>query len=410
MRGEVDRAPFAAAVMATTRGFAAHPANPLLSGVELRVADDRLEVRGFDYEVATKLTLPADASDAGRVLVNGRLLTEICRTLAAERVTLDAGGSTLSVRCGAARFELSLVPLDEYPEPPEQPPAFGSVSPAALRTAVAQVSIAAGRDDALPSLTGIRLEARPRGLTLVATDRYRIAESVLPWLDEGPATEIATLLPARTLDHLAKVLAAPSAGTAAATEHAGPDAVTLGFHATESGGWFGALRGDGRSVRARPIDAPFVRHDRFWPETHTSLVEVDLAALAGAVRRVTVVSERYTPIRLRCEDDVVRLAAHGDGADRASEDVPATLAGEPIEIGFNPTYLLDALREITAPRVRLYFTTPSRPAVVAPAPASDEATEPASTDVIDAADVAETERLRTPTFRHLVMSMRLSEG
>lgn len=411
MQCTVDRAPFAAAVAATTRGFAAHPANPLLGGVELRVDGDRLEVRGFDYEVATLLTLPADDVRTGRVLVNGRLLTEVSRSLAGDRVTLEATDSTLSVHCGAARFELSLVPLDEYPEPPKQPPAFGSVSAAALRTAVAQVGVAAGRDDALPSLTGIRLEARPRGLTLVATDRYRIAECVLPWVDGGPDEELATLLPARTLDHLAKVLAAPSAE--AGSGGAGGTSITLGFHATDSGGWFGAWHADGRSVRARPIDAPFVRHDRFWPASSASVVEVDVAALTGALKRVTVVAERYTPVRLRCEPDVVRLSAHGDGADRAAEDVPATLTGEPIVIGFNPVYLLDALREVTGTRIRLYCTTPSKPAVVAPAPAAEGTTDAdhASTSGgVDPIDVAAVERLRTPTFRHLVMSMRLPDA
>ena len=179
MKLQVERDPLAEAVAWTARALPARPTAPVLAGMRLQ-AGSELTLSTFDYEVSAQSTIPVQADEPGTVLVSGRLLAEIVRSLPARPVDLTTDGTRTTVKCGSATFTLMLLPTEEYPTLPGMPETTGTIGADTFASAISQVAIAAGRDDTLPALTGIRMEINEDTLTLVATDRYRLAVRELP--------------------------------------------------------------------------------------------------------------------------------------------------------------------------------------------------------------------------------------
>jgi DNA polymerase-3 subunit beta len=217
---------------------------------------------------------------------------------------------------------------------------------------VTQVAVAAGRDDMLPTLTGIRVEIEGETLTLGATDRYRLAVRELTWHPGRPDISAVALVPARTLLDAAKTLAP-----------AGQVTIALG---SESQDTLIGIAAGGRHTTSRLIDGEWVPNYRrlFPPETAT-VARVEISALIESVKRVSLVAERNTPIRLAFDDGQVVLEA-GSGEDaQASEALQADVQGPAIATGFNPTYLLDGLQALGTPFVHMSFTeTTMKPVVI----------------------------------------------
>ena len=205
MKLQVERDHLAEAVAWTARALPARPTAPVLAGMRLHAGTD-LTLSTFDYEVSAQATVPVITDEEGAVLVSGRLLAEIVRSLPAKPVDLVTDGTRATLKCGSATFTLVLLPEEEYPTLPEMPPLTGSVGSDAMASAIAQVAIAAGRDDTLPALTGIRIEICGDTLTLVATDRYRLAVRELRWNPAQPDLSTAVLVPARVLGETARAL------------------------------------------------------------------------------------------------------------------------------------------------------------------------------------------------------------
>ena len=206
MKLQVERDHLAEAVAWTARALPARPTAPVLAGMRLH-AGAELTLSTFDYEVSAQATVPVITDEEGAVLVSGRLLAEIVRSLPAKPVDLATDGTRATLKCGSATFTLVLLPEEEYPTLPDMPPLTGSVGSDALASAIAQVAIAAGRDDTLPALTGIRIEIVGDRLTLVATDRYRLAVRELRWNPAAqPDLDTAVLVPARVLGETARAL------------------------------------------------------------------------------------------------------------------------------------------------------------------------------------------------------------
>ncbi|MDT4929105.1 MAG: polymerase subunit beta, partial [Pseudonocardiales bacterium] len=207
MKFRVERDALADAVTWAARSLASRPTLPVLAGLMLRVDGDQLSVSGFDLEASTEVDLEVTAGESGQALVSGRLLADITRALPPHPVDVAVDGSRLTIACGAARFTLPGMPVDDYPRLPSMPTTAGTVEGAEFAAAVAQVAVAAGRDDTLPMLTGVRLEIDGDQLTLAATDRYRLAVRELTWNPGDPAAAAAqVLVPARTLADAAKSL------------------------------------------------------------------------------------------------------------------------------------------------------------------------------------------------------------
>src|SRR5271169_918796 len=195
---------FADAVAWVARNLPTRPAMPVLAGVLLTGSDDGLTISGFDYEVSAEVRVAAEIASPGTVLVSGRLLSDITRALPDKPVDVQVEGTRVSLTCGSARFSLPTMAVEDYPTLPALPEETGALPSDVFAEAISQVAIAAGRDDTLPMLTGIRVEISGEAVVLAATDRFRLAVRQLTWSTSSADIEAAVLVPAKTLAEAAK--------------------------------------------------------------------------------------------------------------------------------------------------------------------------------------------------------------
>lgn len=349
------REDFAEAVAWVARILPSRPTVPVLSGVLLTGSDDGLTISGYDYEVSAEVRVAAEIASPGSVLVSGRLLSDITRALPAKPVDVSVEGTRVALSCGSARFSLPTMAVEDYPTLPALPDDTGVVGSDVFSQAISQVAVAAGRDDTLPMLTGIRVEISGEKVVLAATDRFRLAVRELTWSTDSAGVEAAVLAPAKTLAEAAK----------AATD--GAD-VHLSLGSGESVGKDGLLgiRSGGKRTTSRLLDAEFPKFRQLLPAEHTAIATIDVAELTEAIKRVALVADRGAQIRMEFGADVLRLSAGADDVGRAEEDLPVEFSGDPLTIAFNPTYLTDGLGSLHSEKVTFGFTTPSRPAVLRP--------------------------------------------
>ncbi|OMH23311.1 DNA polymerase III subunit beta [Tersicoccus phoenicis] len=348
MKFSVDRDVLAEAVTWTARSLSPRPPVPVLSGLLLKAGSGTVSLSSFDYEISANLQFAADVAEEGTVLVSGRLLADICRSLPSAPVEIATDGAKITLSCRNSRFNLATMPENDYPELPALPPIGGVVDGGAFAQAVSQVIIAASRDDTLPILTGVRIEFEGETMTLLSTDRYRLAMRELTWRPSSAGLSTSVLVKARTLNEVARTL-----GSGGDLSIALSDANELiGF---ESGG---------RRTTSLLVDGDYPKIRSLFPDATPIHASVRTADLVEAVRRVSLVAERNTPIRMAFTEGTLALDA-GTGEDaQASEAIEATLTGEPITVAFNPHYLSEGLGAFTTDHVRFSFTTPPKPAVV----------------------------------------------
>ncbi|HEU4543454.1 MAG TPA: DNA polymerase III subunit beta [Jiangellaceae bacterium] len=351
MKFRLERDVLADAVAWTARTLPNRPTVPVLAGLRIDAAEGSVTFSSFDYEVSGRCEVPAEVADPGTALVSGRLLADIARALPNRTVDLTSDGTKVVITCGSARFTLLTLPIDEYPALPELPEASGTVDGEVFAEAVSQVAVAAGRDDMLPTLTGIRVEIEGERVVLAATDRYRLAVREFTWRPARPEVSAIALVPARTLVDAARTLA-PSGE------------ITLALAGTDQDSLLGLAAG-GRRTTSRLIDGEWVpNYQRLFPTEIETTARVEMSALIESVRRVALVAERNTPVQLSFDDgQVVLEAGSGDDA-QASEALPASVDGPAMTTGFNPSYLLDGLQAVNAPFAVLSFTDPKKAAVL----------------------------------------------
>lgn len=362
MKFRVVREDFADAVAWVARSLPTRPTIPVLAGVLLTGTDEGLTISGFDYEVSAEVKVSAEIASAGSVLVSGRLLSDITKALPAKPVEVSVEGTRVSLTCGSARFSLPTLAVEDYPALPALPEETGVIASDLFAEAIGQVAVAAGRDDTLPMLTGIRVEISGESVVLAATDRFRLAVRELTWVTTAGDVEAAVLVPAKTLAEAAK------AGTDGNQVH-----LALGSGASVGKDGLLGIRSEGKRSTTRLLDAEFPKFRQLLPAEHTAVATIGVAELTEAIKRVALVADRGAQIRMEFSDDTLKLSAGADDVGRAEEDLPVDFAGEPLTIAFNPTYLTDGLGSLHSERVTFGFTTPSRPAVLRPAGEDDGA-------------------------------------
>jgi DNA polymerase-3 subunit beta len=351
----VERDVLADAVAWAARSLPVRPSVPVLAGLLIEASDDGLVLSTFDYETSARATLSAQVSDEGRALVSGRLLADICRSLPDKPVDMLLDGTRVSLTCGSARFSLQTMPVEDYPTLPDMPAATGTVDAEAFAHAVGQAVTAAGRDDMLPVLTGVRIEIDGSTISLLATDRFRLSHRELDWNPRTPDESAAALVPARVLGDTAKALTAGSE-------------VTIALASTGTGegiiGFEGEAPGGVRRTTTRLLDGEFPKVRSLFPSEHQTTALVDRSALVESVKRVALVAERNTAVQLAFSDGVLTLDAGSGDEAQASESIEAAINGEDITTGFNPQFLLDGLTAIDDSVVELAFTQASKPVVI----------------------------------------------
>jgi DNA polymerase III subunit beta len=348
----VERDVLAEAVAWAARALPVRPPVPVLAGLLLEVAETDLTLSSFDYEVSAQVGVEVTAAEGGRALVSGRLLAEITRSLPAQPVDISVDGARMTVTCGSARFTLPTLPVDDYPTLPDMPAASGVVGSDAFAAAVAQVAVAAGRDDTLPVLTGVRLEIDDDTLTLAATDRYRLAVRELKWQPGAGGQSATALVPARTLADTARSLTSGAE-------------VTIALAAGGVGEGMIGFEGGGRRTTSRLLEGEFPKYRSLFPSTYSATAKVPTGPFVEAIKRVSLVAARNSSVRLSfaAAGSVVLEAGGGEDA-QASETLDCAFDGDDLTIGFNPGYLLDGLGAIDSDTAQIGFTAPTKPAVV----------------------------------------------
>jgi len=325
--------------------------------------------------------VPGEVSEPGKALVSGRLLADITRSLPARPVDVatEESDRKVVVTCGSSRFTLQTLPSEDYPSLPDMPSAAGTLAGDEFAAAVAQVAIAAGRDDTLPVLTGIRIEFEGDRLVLAATDRYRLAVREIMWRPDRPDLSAIALVQGRSLADTARALGDSDSVTIALAEGGTGDGL-IGFE--------GAAGGESRRTTNRLLDGEFPKYRALLPAESNATAVVETSAFIDTVKRVALVADRNTPIRLAfSEGEVVLEAGTGDEA-QATEALTCEYEGEPITIAFNPVFLQDGLQALGTSHAELSFTTSTKPAVMSGRNKADEPSD--------------------ATYRYLIMPVRLS--
>ena len=377
MKFRVDRDVLGEAVAWVARELPTRPVVPVLSGLLMEARTDGLTLSCFDYEVSARVELPAEVGEPGTALVPGRLLADITRSLPPDDVEFTTATGLVVLTCGSAEFALVSLPLEEYPKLPELPAVAGTVDGGMLASAASQVVPSSSRDDTLPMLTGVNIDFDGHALTLAATDRYRLAVRTVPWLPADPKVRASALVPARTLADVARTMG-PGKPVTIAFGQADPDG------ARPADGII-SFEGGGRRLTARLIGTDFIRYESRFPASFEARAELPAAPFTEAVRRVSLVADRASPVQLAFRPDVVVVEAQSDGRARGVESVPMHFTGTSQVISFNPHYLLDGLTAAAlcgqapggqppggesgqqipgAGRIGLDFTSPAKPALI----------------------------------------------
>nr|WP_062340951.1 DNA polymerase III subunit beta [Herbidospora sakaeratensis] len=363
MKVQVNRDVLAEAVGWCARILPTRPALPVLTGLLLDASGD-LRISAFDYDVSARADVDAAVAEPGQVLLPGRVLAEIVRSLPGDVVDITTSGNEAVLTCGSAEFGLLTMPADDFPTLPPMPAKVGAVGGALFASAVAQVAVAASRDNTLPMLTAIRVDTDGVNMTMAATDRYRIAARDFLWHPETEGTSHGAMIPAKVLVDVAKSL------------RVGEVSVCLG-------GNVAGFESAGKSTTVRLLDEQFIdyrsRLDGNWGIKAT----VSVQPFLEAIRRVALVAGAHSAVRLSFSQGQVLIQAAGDEIGRGAEAMQADLDGDDILIAFQPHFLLEGLAGVETEQAVIHLDSPTRPALIT-----------------DAGD--------DPAFRYLVMSLRIN--
>ena len=350
MKFVVERDPLIDAVNWVARSLSVKPIQIALLGIMIDVSES-ITLTGSDLETSTKAIVGADIATKGRVLVPGRLLAEIVRSLPAKPVTFLLEGTRVLVTAGSAKFTLPTLPANEYPNLPQLPQSAGEIPGDVFAAAVHQVAIAAGKDDSLPTLTGVHIEINKKTITLAATDRYRLAVKEINWSPQDENLEVTTLLRARTLADAAKSLA-------------GSGQITFALSPSASNEKLVGFVSDEKTMTSRTLDGSFPPFRHLLPTESTAEATIEVAPFLDSVRRVALVTDKTVPLRLVFANNTLKLEAGTGEEAQATEELAINYSGENINIAFNPTFLTDGLQAINTPCGHISFTGDKKPAVL----------------------------------------------
>jgi DNA polymerase-3 subunit beta len=329
------------------RAVSARTAVLVLGGIRLRIANGQLELAATDMELSLRTSLEADVDGEGEVVVPGRLLLDIVRSLPAADVSIEqrSDESVLVVEAGSASYRLHTYSSEDFPRLPDvESVQLHQVDREALLETIGRVGRSASRDESRPVLTGIFVQFEPSKLIMAATDSYRLAVKETPL--SSTLGELDAIIPARALQELARIAA-------------GADEMQLGVH--ENHVVFGI---DDAWLTTRRIDGQFPNYRQLLPEQFEHELQLPREELLDVVRRVALMAQRNSPLRLRFAEGELTVSAQTQDVGEARESLPVPYAADPLEIGFNADFLRDGLESVDSPTVRVKLISPLRPAVL----------------------------------------------
>jgi DNA polymerase III subunit beta len=330
-----------------SRGVSTRTTVQILAGILLRASEGKLELAATDMELSLRTSLEAQIEADGSVVVPGRLLLELARLLPEAEVTLEhkLEEAAVEIRSGSASYRLHTYNAEDFPRLPDAEAAERhEVDRETLLETVARVSRSASRDESRPVLTGVLMRFEPGKLVMAATDSYRL--SVKETAVDGTVPELEAIVPARALGGLARIAQAG-------------EEIELGVHENQV-----VFSTGDALLTTRRIDGQFPNYKQLVPETFDHELSLPRDELLDVVRRVAVMAQRNSPLRLRFADGELTVSAQTQDVGEARESLPAAFTGEPLEIGFNADFLRDGIESVAGEQLRLKLISPLRPAVL----------------------------------------------
>jgi len=346
LRITVEKDELATKLGIVARGVSSRTAVLVLGGIQLRAEGGRLHLAATDMEVSLRASMDATVTGEGVVIVPGRLLLDIARSLPDSKVSIEhrPEEAVVVLTSGTANYRLHTYSSEDFPRLPDvESGTLHAVDREALVETVARVGRSASRDESRPVLTGILVRFEPGKIVMAATDSYRLA--VKETAVEATLPELEAIIPARALQELARI--------------ASSDEIQLGL--LENHVVFGA---DGTWLTTRRIDGQFPNYRQLLPEQFEHELAMPREEVLEVVRRVSLMAQRNSPIRLRFGDGELTVSAITQDVGEARESVPAPYNGDPLEIGFNAEFLRDGLDSVDSDSVTFKLISPLRPVVL----------------------------------------------
>ena len=347
MKFQVNKDVLSDAVSFAVRLLPQRTTLPILGGILIEADANALRLSVFDYEVSAQAEIVAKVETSGRVLVSGRLLSEIASKLPNAPVDFTTDGSKVVVSCGSTKFSLLTMPVEEYPTLPEIPAISGTITGEAFQNAVHQVAVAASKDDVTPVLTGVQLEAGEKSISFVATDRYRVALREAAWQSNPAGVGAVALVPARTLQEVAKTFGNQGEISISITKSDEREMI--------------AFKANNRSVTSLLLKGNFPPVKSLFPDNIENYAVIATQDLIDSTRRVSLVLERESPLRYSFDESAVALEATGNETAQASENISAELEGKEIVVSLKPQFLIDGLAGVHSEFVKIAFTNNDNP-------------------------------------------------
>lgn len=342
MKFQVNRDVLHDAVSFAYRLLPAKSVMPILTGILIEADANAVRLSVFDYEVSARAEIVAKVEESGSILVSGRMLNDIVSKLPNAPVEISTDGSKVLVSCGSSKFTLLTMDVANYPTLPDIPEVSATVSAEAFTTAIGQVSVAAGREEAVSWLTGVLLEIAANDISMVATDRYRLAMVEVKAQIAAAAVGESALVKARTLQEVAKNFG--NVGEIAISVAKNGDTGMIAFKANN------------RSVTSTLIKATFPDIKPFFPKEVDHFAIISKQDLLDSTRRVALVTDANLAIRYSFAESEVTLDSSSNEMAQASETIPAELTGADIVSPLKPQFLIEALSGIHTEFVRMAFT------------------------------------------------------
>jgi DNA polymerase III subunit beta len=334
-----------------SRAVSTRAATQALSGILLTATDDAVELSATDGEMGLRTSLEAQVGSPGAILLPGRLLAELARSLGDSGVEIESRESErdVEIRSGGSSFHLRVLPAEDFPNLPQDGADPLKIPAQALADTVELVARAASRDDMRPVLTGVLVSASGQEMTMVATDSYRLAVKRTD-LERPIGGELEANIPARALRELGRIVA-------------GGELEEIAVRLLPNQAVFeaGAI-----VLNTRLIDGQFPNFRQLLPESYEHDVRLPRPEFLEVTRRVSQLAQRNAPLRLSFSPGELRVSASTPDVGDAEEAMPAAFEGEPLEIGFNPEFLRDGIESVEGDEVLLRLISPLRPGLLQP--------------------------------------------
>jgi DNA polymerase III subunit beta len=357
MKLSLSRDKLFTALQTVGRAVSSRATLPSLGGIQLTAASDGLTLRATDMEVGLVVSLPDAAVESeGTVLLPGRLLSDVARSLPAGDVALALRPEQRDVEltAGSARFHLRTLPAEDFPRLPELEGDGARLPAAPLAQTIDRVARAASRDEVRPILTGVLFQAEGTTLTMVATDSYRLSVKHTS-LETSLPEAIEANVPARALRELARIVA-----------QEGAEEVAMSLARNQA-----VFRAGQVVLSSRLIEGQFPSWRQLIPESFEHEVRLPRVEILEVARRIGQLAQRNAPLRFAFAEGELTVAAETPEVGDASEAIPAPYSGEPLEIAFNPQFLIEGLESVEGDEVLMKLSSPLRPGLLEPVEADD---------------------------------------